>query len=123
MTRRRVIKRYFLRAWIFWFSKTGRTGDCKSTHSTLRRGVKKSAECQTLAVRLGMSALGQKPTFAPQNVMSALPPKADMCSARGHVRFGPKADIRAVAEMERPPRGGLSGICSDVRVTRWKNGR
>src|SRR6516165_7011182 len=26
-------------------------------------------------------------------VMSALPPKADMCTARGHVCFGPKADI------------------------------
>ena len=25
--------------------------------------------------------------------MSALPPKADMCSARGHVCFGPIADI------------------------------
>ena len=58
-----------------------------------------------------MSALGQKPThavqqrmsaFAPnsdresgflQRVMSALPLKADMCSALAHVRFGPKADI------------------------------
>jgi hypothetical protein len=29
----------------------------------------------------------------PQKVMSALPPKADMCSAIAHVRFGPKADI------------------------------
>src|SRR5262249_51851771 len=29
----------------------------------------------------------------PQPVMSALPPKADMCSAQAHVRFGPKADI------------------------------
>ena len=28
-----------------------------------------------------MSALGHKQTFAVQNVMSALPPKADMCSA------------------------------------------
>ena len=28
-----------------------------------------------------MSALGHKRTFAVQNVMSALPPKADMCSA------------------------------------------
>src|SRR5262249_31566491 len=28
-------------------------------------------------------------------VMSALPPKADMCSARADVRFGPIADIRA----------------------------
>ena len=27
-----------------------------------------------------MSALGQKQTYAVQNVMSALPPKADMCS-------------------------------------------
>jgi hypothetical protein len=29
----------------------------------------------------------------PQMVMSALPPKVDMCSALAHVRFGPKADI------------------------------
>ena len=36
---------------------------------------------------LRMSALGQKQTFAVQNVMSALPPKADICSAPGHVRF------------------------------------
>jgi hypothetical protein len=33
-----------------------------------------------------MSALGQKQTFAPQNVMSALPPKADMCGATTDVR-------------------------------------
>ena len=29
-----------------------------------------------------MSALGHKQTFAVQNVMSALPPKADICSAQ-----------------------------------------
>ena len=29
----------------------------------------------------------------PQKVMSALTPKADMCSALAHVCFGPKADI------------------------------
>src|SRR5262245_38757602 len=29
----------------------------------------------------------------PHKVMSALPPKADMCSAARDVRFGPKADI------------------------------
>ena len=58
-----------------------------------------------------MSALGQKPTYAvqkgmsavlpiatakadmPQMLMSALPPKADMCGALGHVCFGPKADM------------------------------
>jgi hypothetical protein len=40
-----------------------------------------------------MSALGQKQTCAPQKVMSALPPKADMCGAATDVRFGPIADI------------------------------
>src|SRR5262249_36180571 len=35
-----------------------------------------------------MSALGQKQTYAVHNGMSALPPKADMCSATGDVRFG-----------------------------------
>jgi hypothetical protein len=57
-----------------------------------------------------MSALGHKRTYAvqkgtsftpnsdrksglPQLVMSALPPKADMCGATRDVRFGPKADI------------------------------
>jgi hypothetical protein len=41
-----------------------------------------------------MSALGQKQTFAVQKVMSALPPKADMCGATRDVRFGPIADIK-----------------------------
>ena len=36
-----------------------------------------------------MSALGQKQTLQPPISMSALPPKADMCSALGHVRFVP----------------------------------
>jgi hypothetical protein len=40
-----------------------------------------------------MSALGQKQTFAPQKVMSTLPPKADMCAALAYVCFGPIADI------------------------------
>jgi len=42
---------------------------------------------------IALSALGQKQTCAAQNVMSALRPKADMCSANRHVCFGPKADI------------------------------
>jgi hypothetical protein len=42
-----------------------------------------------------MSALGQKQTCAMQNVMSALPPIADMCSATRYVRFVPMADISA----------------------------
>ena len=40
-----------------------------------------------------MSALGQKPTCAVQNGMSALPLKADMCGAKSDVRFVPIAEI------------------------------
>ena len=43
--------------------------------------------------RIGMSALGQKQTFAMQYVMSALPPKADMCGATRDIRLVPIADI------------------------------
>jgi hypothetical protein len=42
-----------------------------------------------------MSALGQKQTSASQKVMSALPPKADMCGATRDVRFGPIAGMAA----------------------------
>ena len=41
----------------------------------------------------GMSALGRKQTYAVQQAMSALHPKADMCSAVADVCSGPKADI------------------------------
>ena len=34
--------------------------------------------------------------------MSALPPKADICSAPGHVRFGPEADIWLEDGEDRP---------------------
>ena len=47
-----------------------------------------------------MSALGHKQTYAVQNVMSALPPKADMCGATKDVRFGPKADIVATSTLD-----------------------
>ena len=40
-----------------------------------------------------MSALGHKRTFAVQLGMSALHPKADMCSATSDVRFVPIADM------------------------------
>ena len=39
-----------------------------------------------IPVASGMSALGQKQTCATQNGMSALPPKADICSAQADVR-------------------------------------
>jgi hypothetical protein len=44
-----------------------------------------------------MSALGHKRTFAVQNAMSALPPIADMCSAKRDVRLVPIADIPVVS--------------------------
>jgi len=40
-----------------------------------------------------MSALGQKRTFAAQEGVPALFPKADMCSARAHVCLEPIADM------------------------------
>jgi hypothetical protein len=36
---------------------------------------------------------GSKAAYAAQRPMSALPPKADICSALAHVRYGPIADI------------------------------
>ena len=63
-----------------------------------------------------MSALGQKRTSLirsprrrgqlawtahPQELMSALPPKADMCSALDHVCYGPKADIDFIDQVIR----------------------
>ena len=59
---------------------------------------------------LPLSALGQKRTYAAQKGMSALPSKADMCSALGDVRFVPKADIE---RRERFVKG-----CRDERIAR-----
>src|SRR5262249_27407765 len=40
-------------------------------------------------------------------LMSALPPKADMCSAQAHVCFGPKADVDSYS------------ITSSARTSNW----
>ena len=48
-----------------------------------------------------MSALGHKQTFCDAREMSALPPKADMCSTRAHVRFVLIADICLCAHMQQ----------------------
>ena len=64
----------------------------------LRRLLPKTIVCQ---LALGpMSALGQKQTLALRKVMSALPPKADMCSATRRVRL-----VHAALED-----GGLTGL-------------
>jgi len=58
-----------------------------------------------------MSAKGQKQTFALQQVMSALPPIADICGATRHVRFVPIADIKEVGVTKENP-GTLPGALS-----------
>ena len=58
------------------------------------RGFEEAREGQLV------SALGQKQTCAVQRRMSALPPKADMCSARVDVCFGPKADIESIVTVQ-----------------------
>jgi hypothetical protein len=58
-----------------------------------------------------MSALGHKRTFAVQNGMSALPPKADMCGATRDVRFVPIADI---------PAGATQRLSCPGSCARWR---
>jgi hypothetical protein len=57
--------------------------------SGLQRCIRNEQRCNQMIGRVGPRAndLG---LF----VMSALPPKADMCDAARDVRFGPKAEIR-----------------------------
>jgi len=52
--------------------------------------------------------------------MSALPPKADMCSALAHVCFGPIADIGLTSDehsntrQDNPDLGELARLCIDL---------
>jgi hypothetical protein len=55
-----------------------------------------------------MSTLGQKQTFRTAIAMSALPPKADMCSALAYVRYGPIADMLSSCEYKSPIFDGLA---------------
>ena len=59
--------------------------------------------CDDLPVMI-MSALGHKRTFAVQNSMSALPPKADMCSALARCPLCAKSGHRAPITRQRPTR-------------------
>src|SRR5262245_64809452 len=75
-----------------------------------------------------------KRTFALHQPMSALPPRADMCGAIDHVRFGSKADlcdakchVRFTPNSDRksrhaakvmsalPPKADMCGATRDVR--------
>src|SRR5262249_16512426 len=51
----------------------------------------------------------QKQKCTPQNGMSALPPKADMCGATRDVCFGPKADIATYSITSSPRLSSDSG--------------
>jgi hypothetical protein len=73
-----------------------------------------------------MSALGHKQTYAPQEGMSALPPKADMCSATRDVCYGPIADIALFDDLvcageqrrrhREPERSGRLGIDDQLEL-------
>ena len=67
-----------------------------------------------------MSALGQKQTCALHQPMSALPPKADMCSAARYVRFVPIADILA---SQRDVRSYLDCVAKLFAALRSRNNR
>src|SRR5262249_12847563 len=51
------------------------------------------------------NSIGHKRTFRGATGMSALPPKADMCGALAHVRYGPIADSCTAANrtLNQPP--------------------
>jgi hypothetical protein len=57
-----------------------------------------------------MSALGHYRTFAVQKAMSALRPKADICSAPADVCFVPIADIRSGAAIIRATQIRHTGV-------------
>ena len=65
-----------------------------------------------------MSALGHKRTFAAQNAVSALPPKADIRSAQAYVRLVPLADSCIAAKVSHSitssaRASGIGGISRD----------
>src|SRR4030095_11457118 len=73
--------------------------------------------CSAIA-DVGFPPNSDRKSGLPQKVMSALPPKADMCGAARDVRYGPKADIALLNHLvgERDQRGrygeaeGLGGL-------------
>jgi hypothetical protein len=60
--------------------------------ANVRFGSKADICSATIDVRFAPNS--DRESVFPQKVMSALPPKADMCGALAHVCFGPIADMR-----------------------------
>ena len=67
-----------------------------------------------------MSALGQKQTYAVRKGMSALPPKADMCSATGDVRLVPIADISPYSIISSARESKLGGTVRPIALADFK---
>jgi hypothetical protein len=78
---------------------------------------------RAVSIEAIMSALGQKRTFAVRKAMSALPPKADMCSALAYVCFGPIADIKpfirslALGDHQHPDKSSFVYRTSHIGLT------
>jgi hypothetical protein len=65
----------------------------KPTHQIVP--TKRRTEKDRVSHRLdAMSVQGHSPTSRDGRVMSALPPKADMCSALTDVCYGPQAEVK-----------------------------
>src|SRR6185436_5536678 len=81
----------------------------------------RNAAADEMFLQPRMPALGQKPTCALQNLMSALPPIADMCGAQAHVGFGPIADMQIKSHLlHAPVRSFSMHVISDFPITkRW----
>jgi len=80
-----------------------------------RPPVERTERKQNMTLQRGLpkSALGHKRTSAPQKVMSALPPKADMCGANEMPRAHPPSDhpsldYRQSEQQHYPERTGIS---------------
>jgi len=86
-------KRDYKAAEHYWSSPSRKAGcRCSGQNFPVETGFAAGMELNTdhapaarVPLRL-MSALGHKRTYAVQKGMSALPPKADICSATRHVR-------------------------------------
>ena len=59
--------------------------------------TQRGSDCAVIAMKLPMSALGQKRTLPRLRVMSAIPPKADIAGRQLDVRFVPITDIVGVS--------------------------
>jgi len=72
----------------------------KNGHSATQTNVRfgSKADICSASTHFALRPIATAKSGFPQKVMSASPPKADMCGATRDVRFGPKADITALVK-------------------------